>query len=293
MVIDYLIVLPSIERILIITWLLKDFGWMSTNIYIGWPFGCAAIAFHTITLLFDPRQTYWYYNASILLWVTGNWIWMSIEYLSEPLSSDIHWGPSVPLTSLSSELVYQLQMIKISLFVLSLIIQFVMYMGILFNRLQMPEDAEENMIAHHELQTILQPLSNLFSYHTYQSCISYCCTSHNRCTCCNSSNRHQHIPIKGTCADEEGDYLAATGTSTRTSPLAHTNGYDQREENSHLVHNHTHTTNTHANNHNNGNGDGIPQRIHHNKTITTALLEHTYISFWIFKDLFWSLGTGK
>jgi hypothetical protein len=61
----------SLDRILLITWLLKDFGWMSTNIYLGWPFGLTSIFFHIILVIFDNRKNFRFYNISILLWVTG------------------------------------------------------------------------------------------------------------------------------------------------------------------------------------------------------------------------------
>ena len=68
---DWENIIPSIDRILLITWLIKDFGWMSTNIYLGWPFGITAILYHGLALVFDPRKSFRFYNASFLLWVTG------------------------------------------------------------------------------------------------------------------------------------------------------------------------------------------------------------------------------
>jgi hypothetical protein len=69
--VDFENIIPAMDRILLITWLLKDFGWMSTNIYLGWSFGLCAILFHLIHLLIDPRKTFRFYNLSVLLWVTG------------------------------------------------------------------------------------------------------------------------------------------------------------------------------------------------------------------------------
>jgi hypothetical protein len=33
--IEYQYVIPAIDRVLLVSWLLKDFGWMSTNYYLG------------------------------------------------------------------------------------------------------------------------------------------------------------------------------------------------------------------------------------------------------------------
>ena len=79
---DWENVIPSIDRVLLITWLLKDFGWMSTNIYFGWPFGVTAIIYHALALVFDPRISFRYYNASLLLWVSGTYILYDLLYLA-------------------------------------------------------------------------------------------------------------------------------------------------------------------------------------------------------------------
>jgi hypothetical protein len=70
---DYENILPAVERILLMSWLLKDFGWMCTDIYLGWPFGVTAIFYHIVMVIFDPRTSFRFYNFSILLWVIGKY----------------------------------------------------------------------------------------------------------------------------------------------------------------------------------------------------------------------------
>jgi hypothetical protein len=64
-------IVPALDRVLLISWLLKDFGWMITNIYLGWAFGISAIFYHFVLFVFDPRKSFRFYNISLLLWVTG------------------------------------------------------------------------------------------------------------------------------------------------------------------------------------------------------------------------------
>lgn len=86
------ILFPALDRVLLISWLLKDFGWMTVNIYLGPPFGVIAILGHLFLLLFDRRKSFQFYNISLLLWVMGNFIWMMLEFYVYTPSSDIHLG---------------------------------------------------------------------------------------------------------------------------------------------------------------------------------------------------------
>jgi hypothetical protein len=84
--------------------LLKDFGWMTTAVFLGFPFGGISVLLHLYLLLFDKRVSFVYYNWSLLLWVTGNFMWMSVEMFSTNPSSHIHIGPiSTPMGGMSNE----------------------------------------------------------------------------------------------------------------------------------------------------------------------------------------------
>ena len=59
----FLVVLPVLDRTLLISWLLKDFGWMTTNYYLGFPFGCVCVVSHLFMFVADPRPSFRYYNV--------------------------------------------------------------------------------------------------------------------------------------------------------------------------------------------------------------------------------------
>ena len=56
---EYQYSIPAIDRILLITWLLKDFGWMSTNIYLGL-FVVHCVIFHEFIDVGTFRMAVWY-----------------------------------------------------------------------------------------------------------------------------------------------------------------------------------------------------------------------------------------
>ena len=75
---DIKLLVPALDRILLISWLLKDFGWMTTNVYLGWPFRTAAVIFHAISLCTDPRSSYRFYDLSFLFWISGMYAYFII-----------------------------------------------------------------------------------------------------------------------------------------------------------------------------------------------------------------------
>ena len=152
---DFQTVLPVVDRVLLISWLLKDFGWMTTNVYIGWPFGFISIACHFIILFVDPRPAFRFYNISLFLWVCGNFIWMSIEYIHVNPSSNVHFGPHTPIGNMDTETVTALVDFKGFLFLLSTLIQVLMYIGIYFGKIPMAEDENEDIVARNEIALLI------------------------------------------------------------------------------------------------------------------------------------------
>lgn len=138
------------KRFIVSTGLLKDFGWMTTNIYLGFPFGIISILLHFYMLLFDPRKAYRFYDFALLLWVTGNFIWMTTEFVSTNPSSHIHVGPHTPIGGLSDQTVKDMVAAKSVLFLVSTISQVVMYILIYCRTIPMPEDEEEDTILRNE-----------------------------------------------------------------------------------------------------------------------------------------------
>ena len=152
---DFNLLLPVLDRILLISWLLKDFGWMTTNVYLGWPFGFISIVLHIVILFVDPRPAFRFYNISLLLWVCGNFIWMSIEYIHVNPSSNVHFGPKTPIGVMDSETVSALVDFKGFLFLASTSIQIIMYVGIYVGKIPMAEDDNEDIIARNEIALLI------------------------------------------------------------------------------------------------------------------------------------------
>lgn len=152
---DFNTILPVMDRVLLISWLLKDFGWMTTNVYLGWPFGFISICCHVIILFVDPRPAFRFYNISLLLWVCGNFIWMSIEYIHVNPSSNVHFGPHTPIGSMDQETVSALIDFKGFLFLASTTIQIIMYIGIYLGKFPMAEDENEDIIARNEIALLI------------------------------------------------------------------------------------------------------------------------------------------
>lgn len=155
--IDCSSVFPAVDRLLLISWLLKDFGWMTTNIYLGFPFGIISVSVHFGLLLTDPRRSFAFYNASLLFWVTGNFVWMTTEFLFSGPSSYVHIGPMTPLGhNLPDSQLQAMVNTKEVFFSIGMTIQICMYALIYLRLVRMPEEEGEDMISKNELQILLR-----------------------------------------------------------------------------------------------------------------------------------------
>ena len=143
------ILFPVIDRMLLLSWLTKDFGWMLTNYYIGFPFGCVCVLSHLVMFCADPRPSFRFYNISLLLWVVGNFTWMSSEFIYTSPSSNVHFGPRVPLEDPSSATAETttnaLGYFKACMFLAAVSIQFLFYLGMATGHVKMPDDEEDDV----------------------------------------------------------------------------------------------------------------------------------------------------
>src|SRR4051794_26393253 len=107
--------------------LMKDFGWMTTNIYLGFTFGIISVVLHAVLVFIDTRRSYRFYNSSLIMWVSGNFIWMTIEFVNTNPSSNVHMGPHVPLGGIPQSSIDIMINVKTVLFLLGSLIQIIMY----------------------------------------------------------------------------------------------------------------------------------------------------------------------
>ena len=123
---------------------------MTTNILLGFPFGILSILCHIYLLIFDTRQSFRYYNLSLLLWVTANFLWMTTEFTSIVPSSNIHIGPTVPIGGVPTDVEQRITESKNVLFMIAIVIQFFLYTGVYFNKIVIPEEENEDQITKNE-----------------------------------------------------------------------------------------------------------------------------------------------
>ena len=145
-----------VERLVLVSWILKDLGWMTTNVYMGFPFGIFSIVLHSILLYLDRRSSYYFYNASLLLWVTGNFLWMTTEFYAVVPSSRIHLGPNIPIGGLHDETVNDLIDAKTVLLLCGGVIQILMYICISLHIVPVPFSGEgdEDVLAMNETKLL-------------------------------------------------------------------------------------------------------------------------------------------
>jgi len=126
----------------LISWLLKDLGWMTTNVYLGWIFGGVAVLLHLAVLFIDwPHSVpFRFYHSSLVLWIVGNFLWMSVEFMVYRESSDVHFGPHTPVGGMTVKVGDQLTEAKSWLFLTAIAIQFLLFILIRMNILAMPLD---------------------------------------------------------------------------------------------------------------------------------------------------------
>lgn len=147
--------METYERALVITWLLKDFGWMTTNVYLAIPAGICSVLAHLFLIFFDPRKNFFLYNISLSCWVTGNFIWMSTEFMYEHNNKEVHWGPDTPIGGpWSADGLKKMTDAKLALFSLGVIGQVVLYLLLWTRRISMPVDYGEDIVALNEIQLL-------------------------------------------------------------------------------------------------------------------------------------------
>jgi len=148
---------PIVDRVLLVSWLLKDFGWMTTNYLLSFPFGIISITLHLTIVILDPRSAFKYYNYTLLAWIIGNFLWMLIEIWVTTASSSIHFGPKVPIdpNGMTNETINTITSIKIFLFTFALFLQVYLYMGIYLRYLETPKDDGEDLVARKQLDDLL------------------------------------------------------------------------------------------------------------------------------------------
>lgn len=129
---------------------------MTTNIYLGFPFGVISVSLHGILMFADPRRSYRFYNISLFFWVSANFIWMTLEVVCNKPSSNVHVGPAVPLGGIDSSQQATLINIKTVFFTIAAIVQVMMYIGIFLRLVDMPEDENEDVVSKNEAQLLLR-----------------------------------------------------------------------------------------------------------------------------------------
>lgn len=147
--------LTVLERLVLLSWIVKDFGWMMTNIYIGFPFGILSILLHVFLLGVDRRRSCTFYNTSLLLWVIGNFLWMTCEFVDATPSSRIHTGPHVPIGGLDDKTIDSMINTKTIFLMIGVLVQLIMYTGIFARLVPVPgSDTPEDLIINNEAKLL-------------------------------------------------------------------------------------------------------------------------------------------
>ena len=288
---------------------------MTTNLYMGIPFGCLCVLSHLLMVCFDRRPSFGYYNLSLLLWVTGNFLWMTCEFVYTTPSSKVHIGPQVPLGDINDVSTANfLVEVKTFFFLGALIVQIFFYCGILFGHIIMPGDDDTEVAACrselHKFLGIVPPTENILAVVTTTTTVDI-----------NSSGvivpvesplgtNRPSKPLDGTFVDVdlEGSPRVGMlstpsvvvvdlrsiscdsggGISPRDHPphpaytgVTRCPTSDDTEDHSQRLYSPPSTTVSHAT---------MQMNIH--QVVSLAFVENVYIVFWICKDFFWSWGTG-
>lgn len=123
---------------------------MMTSSYLAYSAGGISVLLHLLLFLLDTRRSYRYYNASLLLWISGNFVWMCTELVAAEPSSNIHFGPRTPTGGIPASDIKQMIQAKSVLFFIAAAVQVVMYIGIHCKVIAMPEDDEEDIVSQNE-----------------------------------------------------------------------------------------------------------------------------------------------
>jgi hypothetical protein len=215
---------------------------MTTNILLGFPFGAVSIILHTLLLFVDTRKSYRFYNVSLLLWLIGNFMWMTIEFTDTNPSSNVHFGPVVPLGGVSPEMISFMTNCKTVLFVIGVIVQIVLYSLMLGKILPVPEQDDEDENTRREAQTLL-----------------CCCSSTGDDDNEDASPNDVYSPVSDSIFEGDEDGFNSN--------------FDVNQYSSNIQLNHG-------------------GRNRYRDMVTLAVIENSFIIFWISKDMFWSFGTG-
>ena len=129
-----------VDRAILLSWLLKDFGWMTTNAYVAWPFGILSTVLHIFMFLTDSRAPFRIYNASLVIWISGNFLWMTNELVDSSPSSDVHFGPRIPIGGIPEKDLERMVTAHTILFVLGAVVQIILYIAIYYRLVSMPQD---------------------------------------------------------------------------------------------------------------------------------------------------------
>ena len=242
----------SVERCLLLAWLLKDFGWMTTNVWLGFPFGIISVGLHMLFIFFDPRKSFMFYNISLLFWVTGNFMWMSAEFIYNEPSSYVHIGPPVPLGGFANGYEQRIVDTKSFFFMVGVIVQITMYMMVYFKKVPMPTDYVDSI----DLQSTAD--LHLLCLH----CPCHAQLSRNADMCCN------------VC--ESTATGAAVGVTLSSRPATNASSPSSNTSMTSSV----------------SSPNSALSSPWSDSSITLAYFENGYIIFWIMKDMFWSFGTG-
>lgn len=124
---------------------------MTTNIYLGFPFGVLSVFFHALLVATDPRKSYRFYNFSLLCWVIGNFMWMTVEFVDVNPSSNVHLGSHVPLGGIPENIINDMVNAKTILFLIASVVQVGMYISVYCKLIPMPEGEDEDIVSRNEL----------------------------------------------------------------------------------------------------------------------------------------------
>ena len=130
--------IEAFDRTMLLAWLIKDFGWMSENAYVGIPFGIMSLWLHGIFLVYDRRESMTWINVSLLLWITGNFVWMLSEFIYTRPSVGTHLGPELPLGGLPEKAEQGFLNAATVLFVIGVSSQVVYYVLVGIGKVSMP-----------------------------------------------------------------------------------------------------------------------------------------------------------
>jgi hypothetical protein len=135
--------LEALDRTTMLCWLLKDFGWMTNNAYLGIPFGIMSVWLHMVILVYDRRQSMLWLNFSLMAWLMGNFMWMTSEFIFTTPSLYVHLGPELPLGGFPEEDENKLLTAATSMFAVGIGVQLLYYSGIACGTVPQPgEDPE-------------------------------------------------------------------------------------------------------------------------------------------------------